>query len=181
MSSFRVRHGAALAFVLAVVLAACGGAPGPAANDPAGTVQAAYAAVTSGGIAKMTDYVCAAKKGDIAKAFGGSGLDALTSAGVSANDFLSAMNVKFANLVVTQTAKTDTTATVTVAGDENVTFDSDKMRTVMKTLLTSQGKPTDDATLNLVMNAMTAQLAQTQKVNQTVQLVNEGGKWLICG
>ncbi|MBA2382753.1 MAG: hypothetical protein H0V73_11640, partial [Chloroflexi bacterium] len=146
-----------------------------------GTVQTAYAAAGSGGIAKMGDYVCAAKKGDLLTAFGGSGTEALTAAGVSGDELFAAMGVTFANVVVTQTAKSDTTATVTVTGDQTITLDKDKMRAIMKTVLTSQGKPTDDATLDLVMNAMGSQLTTTRKMNDTLQLVNEGGKWLICG
>src|SRR5689334_22597636 len=67
-----------------VMAAGCGGAP--AASDPSGTVQAALGAATTGGLAKLADYTCAAKKGDLASAFGGVDTSALQAAGISLND-----------------------------------------------------------------------------------------------
>ena len=181
MGSIHLRRVGALVFAAALMLGACSSAPGGTTSDPVGAVQAAYAAIGSGGLTKMSDYVCAAKKGDLLSAFGSGGTAQLTAAGIKGEDLLAAMSVTFANVVVTQTAKTDTTATVTVTGDQTIAFDKDKMRAIMKTVLTAQGKPTDDATLDLVMNALSSQLTQARKMNDTVKLVNEGGKWLICG
>ena len=82
MGSIHIRRVTALAFALALVLGACGGGPAGAANDPTGVVSAALAAAQSGGIAKLTDFACAAHKNDIAGAFGGGNLGALTAAGV---------------------------------------------------------------------------------------------------
>jgi hypothetical protein len=61
-----------------------------------------------------------------------------------------------------------------------VTIDKDKFRTIMKTMLAAQGAPTDDATLDTAMNAMSGQLSQTQKLDEDVAVVKEDGKWLIC-
>ena len=168
----------ALLGALVIISAACGG--GASGNDPAGTVQAAYAAVSSGGITKIQDYVCAAKKGDLASLFGAGNLQSITAAGVNPDDLFNAMSVSFANLTVTQTAKTDTTATVVVTGDSTISFDKDKFRTIMKTIMAAKGQPTDDATLDRAMALMSTQLTQTRKMNDTVKLVNEGGKWLLC-
>ena len=179
MASTHLRRVGALVFALALALSACGG--GSSANDPAGVVQAAYAAVSSGGISKIQDYVCAAKKGNLASLFGESNMAQLTAAGVNPDELFGAMSVSFANVAVTQTAKTDTSATVTVTGDTTVTFDQAKFRNIMKTILAAQGQPTDDATLDKAMALMAGQLTQTRKMNDTVQLTNEGGKWLICG
>lgn len=178
MGSIRIRS--ALLAALVVVSVACSSGPA-AGSDPAGTVQAAINAVSTGGVAKLADFACAAKKADPLGALGAGNMDSLTQAGVKPEDVFGAMTMTFANVTTTQTAKTDTTATVHVTGDATVTLDKDKMREIIKTMLTTQGKPTDDATLNLVMNAMSGQLSQTQKLDEDVQLVNEGGKWLVCG
>jgi len=176
MQSTRVRS--ALLAALVVVAAACSAAP--AANDPAGTVQAALTAISTGGVAKLADFTCAAKKADPMAALGASNVEALAQAGIKPEDLLAAMSMTVANVVTTQTAKTATTATVHVTGDSTVTLDRDKMRAIMKTVLATQGKPTDDATLDLVMNAMATQLVQTQKIDEDINLVYEGGKWLLC-
>jgi hypothetical protein len=180
MGSIHSRRLAALACALAVALGACSGGPAGAANDPAGVVQAALQAVNSGGLSKLSDYACAAKKNDLS-ALGGGGLGTLTQAGISQADLLAAMSMSFADLAVTQTAKTDTTATVHVTGNSTITFDKDKMKGIMKTMLTAQGQQVNDAMVDAAMAAMTAQFATPQKLDETVNVVNEGGKWLVCG
>jgi len=161
-----------------VMAAACGGAP--AASDPSGTVQAALGAATSGGLAKLGDYTCAAKKGDLASAFGGVDTSALQAAGISLNDLLNALSMKFENVSTTEIAKSAAAATVHVTADLTVAFDKDKMRTIVKAMLAAQSQPVDDATLDVAMNAMSAQLSRSSKIDEDIQLVNEGGKWLVC-
>jgi hypothetical protein len=182
MGSIRPRRARALALAaaLAISLTACGGGGPAAGSDPSGSVQAAIAAVQSGGFAKMADYVCTARKGDLTSAFGTGGLGALAAAGVKPEDLFNAMTLKFDNVATTEVSKTDTAATVHVTGNMTATFDKDKMRVIMKTVLAAQGAPTDDATLDAAMNAMASSLTQTQKLDTDMKMVNEGGKWLIC-
>jgi hypothetical protein len=176
MPTKRFGRAAALAASVLFVLSACGGG---ASSDPQGSVKAAFEAVNSGGLAKMTDFMCAAKRGDPAAVLG-SGISELTQAGVSATDLMNAITVKVSNVTTTEKSKTDKAATVHVTADTQLTFDKDKFRNIMKTVLTAQGKPTDDATLDLVMNALSSQMSQTQKMDEDIELVNEGGKWLVC-
>jgi hypothetical protein len=182
MTSNHLGRVAALAFALALAIGACSGPPGGGStNDPTSTVQSALTAMSTGGIGKVSDFVCAAKKGDLLSAFGGSAsLSALTQAGVKTEDLFAAISMSVANVAVTEKTKTDTTATVHVTGDQTITLDKDKMREIFKTVLTAQGKPADDATLNAVMAAMSSQMTQSQKLDEDLSLVNEGGKWLIC-
>ena len=163
-----------------LVAGACGGSAGTG-NDPQGVVKAAMEAVNSGGLTKLADYACAAKKNDVSSIFGQGGVGGLGAAGIDPASLMDAMKVKVTNVATTESARTDTTATVHVTGDTAITFDKDKMRALMKTVLAAQGKPTDDATLDLLMNAMGSQLTTTQKLDEDVKVVNEGGKWLICG
>jgi hypothetical protein len=179
MGSIRLRGVAALAFSLMVALGACAGSPGPG-SDPQGSVQAAFAAAQSGGILKLTDFACAAHKNDIAGAFGGGNLGALTAAGVKPEDLFSAMSVTFANLTTKEVTKTDSAATVHVTADMSIKVDKDKFKTIAKTMFAAQGLPADDNTVNAMVDAMGTSLSSTQKVDRDVKLVNEGGKWLIC-
>ena len=168
----------ALLGAVVLVSVACGGGAGTA-NDPEGTVKTALAAASSGGIAKLTDYMCAAQKNDPAALFG-TGSDSLKAAGIDPTEMFNAMSISVANLTTSTKTKTDTAATVHVTGDSTVTVDTTKFREIMKKVLAAQGKPADDATLTLVMNAMSAQLSKTSKIDEDIQLVNEGGKWLLC-
>jgi hypothetical protein len=181
MGSIHVRRVTALAFAFAISLAACGGGgPGGAANDPTGVVSAALAAAQSGGIAKLTDFACAAHKNDIAGAFGGGNLGALTAAGVKPDDVFGAMSMSFANVSAKEVTKTDTTATVHVTGDMTITVDKDKFKAIAKTMFTAQGLPADDATLDAMVAQMATTLSVPQKLDSDIQVVNEGGKWLLC-
>ncbi len=179
-----IRHGsrraplAVLFGALLAIAAGCGGSP--SANDPSGAVQAALSAATSGGLAKLSDYSCAAKKGDIANAFGGVDTSALQAAGIDVTDLLGAMSMKFENVSTTQVSKSDSAATVHLSADLTIAFEEDKMRTIMKTMLAAASQPVDDATLDVAMGAMSAGLSRSSKVDEDVQLVNEGGKWLLC-
>jgi hypothetical protein len=177
----RAARAAALVLVVVLAVAGCSGGPGGGpTNDPAGSVTNALAAVSSGGLAKVTDFACAAHKNDLANAFGGGNADALAAAGVKPEDIYNAMAMSFTNVTTKEVSKTDTAATVHVTADMKITIDKDKFKTLMKTMLSAQGQPADDATVDAIMGGMTSALEQSQKFDQDVQVVNEGGKWLLC-
>jgi hypothetical protein len=180
MGSIQIRRVAALVFALAMTLGACGGGAGGAANDPSGAVTAALAAAQSGGLAKLTDFACAAHKNDIARAFGGGNMSALTAAGVKPEDLFGAMSFSFANLTTKEVTKTDTAATVHVTGDMTITVDKEKFKTIAKAMFTAQGLPADDATIDAMVSQMSTTLSSTQKLDEDIKVVNEGGKWLLC-
>jgi len=168
------------ALTLAIMLAACGGGPAGVTNDPAGSVQGAMAAVSSGGLGKMAEFTCAAKKDDLASAFGGGNLGALEAAGIKADDIFNAMSVSFSNITTKEVSKTDTAAKVHVTADMKMTVDPEKFKTILKTMMAAQGQPADDATINAMLTGMASSLSQTQKIDSDIDVVNEGGKWLIC-
>ena len=168
-----------IAVVIAVAAAACGGAAAPNTNEPAGTVKAAFEAAQSGGVARMVDFACAARKDDVTQLFGG-GASSLTALGISLDEVLSAMKVEFKDLQTTEKSKSGTTAVVHVTGTSTITFDPAKMREIVKKVLAAQGQPADDATIDVALNAMGSQLTQTQTLDEDVNVVQEGGTWLLC-
>jgi hypothetical protein len=176
----RAARVAALVLSLVLVTAACGAAGGGPTNDPAGSVTNALAAVSSGGLAKSSDYACAAHKTDLVNAFGGNNAAALAAAGVKPEDVFNAMSMSFTNVTTKEVSKTDAKATVHVTADAKISFDKDKFKALMKTVLTAQGQPADDATLDAMLSGMSGALEQTQKFDEDVEVVNEGGKWLLC-
>ena len=169
----------ALVIVVVVSLAGCGAAGGPA-NDPAGSVANPMSAITSGGLSKVSEFACAAHKNDIANAFAGGNTGALTAAGLKPDDVFNAMSLSFANVSAKEVSKNGNNAVVHVTADMKVSFDKDKFKTLLKTVLAAQGQPTDDATIDAAMTMMSGQLEQTQHMDEDIDVVNEGGKWLIC-
>lgn len=169
-----------LAFVM--MLATACGAAGGGGSDPSSSVKAAFDAAATGGLAKLDDYACAAQKGKVQEAFGGAkGMDELTANGVNASDLMSAMQIKFDNITTKETSKTDKEATVHVNGNMTVTVDPAKFKPILKTYLQAKGLPADDATIDAALTTMAASLSQTQALDEDVKVVNENGKWLICG
>jgi hypothetical protein len=175
----RILRSAVISIVVAVSLAGCGGAPAANSNEPAGAVKAAFDAAQAGGIAKLADFACAKNKDDIAYMFGG-GASQLGALGVDPNDVFDAMKVEFKDVQTTEKSKSGTLAVVHVTGSATVTLDPAKMREVLKSVLAAQGQPVDDATIDIAMNAMGSQLSQTQTMDEDINVVQEGGKWVLC-
>jgi hypothetical protein len=168
------------AFVMMLVTA-CGGAAS-GGGDPSSAVKAAFDAAGSGGLAKLDDFACAAEKGKVAEMFGSAaGMQQLTSAGVDPNQVMSAISIKFDNLTTKESARTDKDATVHVNGNMTVTVDPAKFKPILKTILAAQGLPNDDTTIDAALTAMAGSLSNSQALDEDVKLVNENGKWLICG
>ena len=167
------------AALLIVSVAACGGGIANQ-SDPAGAVKAALDATQSGGITKLADYACEARKGDIASMFGADSVANLTAAGVDPNEVFGAVKFEFKDVQTSEVSKSAESAVVHLSGSMNVSIDETKMRDVMKKVMEAQGQAIDDATLDMVIGAMTTQLSQPTPIDEDVTVVQEGGKWLIC-
>ena len=177
-----LRRGAlAILASTALAVAACGGGA-PNVADPAGAVNAAFGAVEAGGLARVNEFVCAANAGDPTSIFGGDAgsLEDLQAAGVDPNELVDAMKIDFENIQTTETSKSGSAATVHVTGDARITLDEAKFREIMKKVMEAQGLPTDDATIDGVMQMVSGSMSETQAIDEDVELVQENGKWLIC-
>jgi len=78
----------------------------PNLSDPAGTSAPPSKRPKTGGLRKLADYTCAAKKGDFASLFGtGGGLSSLAAAGIDTNTLFDAIKVDFQDLKTTKRAR----------------------------------------------------------------------------
>lgn len=179
----RFLRSAAVAAVLIISLVGCGaaGIGGGGTGDPSSAVKSALEAAQSGGIAKLADYACAAKKGDVENMFGGSGMSGLTELGLNSDEVFGAMKMEFKDIKTTEKSKTGDAAVVNVTGNMVITIDPAKMRDLMKKAMQAQGQPVDDATIDAIIASMGSSLTTTQALDEDIPVVQEGGKWLICG
>ncbi len=99
-------------------VAGCGGGVANQ-SDPAGAVKAALDATQSGGITKLADYACAAKKGDIANMFGGDSVGSLTALGVDPNEVFGAIKFEFKDVQTTEESRSGDSAVVNLTGTMN--------------------------------------------------------------
>jgi hypothetical protein len=178
----RILRSVAFAAVLIVSVAGCSGGPGGGGTgDPSSSVKSALEAAQSGGITKLADYACAAKKDDVENLFAGEGVGGLTELGLNADEVFDAMKMEFKDIQTTEKSRTGDAAVVHVTGNMVITVDPAKMRELMKKAMAAQGQTVDDATLDAVIASMSGSLSQTQPLDEDIQVVQEGGKWLICG
>lgn len=163
---------------LVLVLAACGGAA-PAANDPAGVVRNALSLASAKDITGLTNLACAAQKDEIADSFTG-GLGEIAG-GIDAAQVLQAMTIDTSKVTVGTATESGDTASVPLSGSMSFSFDTAKMRDIMKLALAAQGQPTDDATIDAAMAMLQGFSGQAIPMDgQTMDLVKEGGAWKIC-
>jgi hypothetical protein len=168
-----------VAVILILGVVGCSGS-GANQSDPAGAVKAALEAAQSGGIAKLSEFACAASKDEVANMFSGAGGGSLAGLGISGDDVAGAMKIEFKDIQTSEKSRTGDSAVVHITGTTNITFDAAKLRDLMKKVMEGQGQTIDDATLDTMIASMTTGLGQSQAMDSDVKVVQEGGKWVIC-
>jgi hypothetical protein len=162
---------------LALILAACGGAAAPAANDPAGTVRAALSLTASKDITGLTNLACAAQKDKILESFTGG----LGGSDIDPAEILGAMNIDVSKVTVGAVTETGDSATVALGGTMSFSIDEAKMKEVLKKAAEAQGQAIDDAQLEMAMQMFKGISAQPIPMDgQTMDLVKENGAWKVC-
>ena len=162
--------------VLGALLAGCASA---APDNPAGTVRQAFSLVDQGNIDGVVGLTCEAQKATIRQQFDVSGSLGRVVPGVDVNQLIQAINIDATGLAITQTSASVDKASVQVVGTMKVSVDAPRLRDMFKKLAEQQGQPVDDATLDGLVSTLQA-VSQSIPVNQTVDVVREGGAWKIC-
>ncbi len=169
----------AILTMTAIVLAACGGGAG---GDPTATVREAFKRLEAKQFDQLAELACTDKKDEFAERFDLSGQMAASLPGVDAQKVLDAISVSTTGLDVKEVSRSGNTAVVHVTGQLQLQFDQDKFKEILREVLKAQGLgEVDDAMLDQVMGPALAQAEQTTELNDDVDMVNEGGTWLICG
>jgi hypothetical protein len=99
--------------------------------------------------------------------------------GVDMNAILDAVTLDTAALILQNEVVTGETATVDVRGDIRISFDAERVKPLVKSLLEAQGNPLTDEQLDALLVTL-GRAAQELPVDQTVGLVREGGAWKLC-
>ena len=156
-------------------------AAGDINGEAAQAVKTAFASMATGGVSAIVPFTCAAKQAQVQAAFVGGAAASLSQFGVKPEDLIAAIRITFDNLIIKSVTQSGDTATVAYSANMKIEVDPTKMRAIMKTVLTAQGKPADDAVLDAVMPTLLAQMNKTNNVDSSGQVVKENGKWLLCG
>lgn len=175
----RLLRSVALAAVVIISLAGCSSSGGGSQSDPASAVKSAIDAAQSGGIAKLADYACAAKKSDITGLFGG-GSSGLGTLGITADEISGAMKMEFKDIQTSEKSKSGDNAVVHITGNMTIILDPAKTRDLMKKAMAAASQAVDDAQLDALMASMAGSMTTTQALDEDVAVVQENGKWVLC-
>ena len=173
------RAAVAASAAMLLTIAACSGGIG-GGNDPVSAANAAFAAAESGGFAKLQDYACEAKKGDVASAFGSGNMSQLTALGIDPNEVFNSMKIDFQDMAVTPVSASGSEATVHMKGKVAVSLDQAQARELVKKILEAQGVGATDELIDAAMAQMGSTFSQTNDIDTDVKMVQENGKWVIC-
>jgi hypothetical protein len=168
---------AALAMALSVM-------PGltPLAARAADTPDAAVNAVLDAIVAKQFDQVgslvCEEKRDEVLAQFDLSA--SFSSGGVDAQPLVDSMTLSIDGRDVSVLSEEGDTASVEIAGTLKIAFDEAAAREWVKASLEAAGQPVDDATVDQFMGFLTSTMAEGTDISSTVEVVREGGQWLMC-
>lgn len=163
---------------LAIVVVGCGGSGSTNTGDPVAAVRSMVSLIEAKQFDQLQNVVCADKQDEVANAFNPGAALASGLPGVDPGSILQAMSVKFNNLQATEQSRNGNTATVNVKSDLVMSVDQAKMRDVMRQILSAQGQTVPDQQLDAMIAAFSS--SGNQSIDESVEVVNEGGKWLVC-
>lgn len=163
-----------------LTLVACGGGGG----DPVVVVTDMIKTIQEKKFDRLPNFACAAKKEEVANRFNiSAALAPSLGPNVDAQKVLDAAVFEFINMEYKEVSRSDVQAIVYVKGRLKVTLDPDKFKEPVRELLMAQSP--ENVTDSLVDQVTGFALAQFggfgEDIDITLGLVNEGGKWLICG
>ena len=163
--------------VMSALLSACGGG-GAAAADPTSALKDAMQAVVDKNFDKLAELTCAAKRDQVKDTFNPA--TALGATGVDSAKILDAMTISLKDPTYTKVSEEGDKAVVQFKGAMSMKFDMTKFRAIMKDVLAAQGQTVTDAELDAGLAMIAGQLEQGQALDQKIDMVKEGGKWLMC-
>jgi hypothetical protein len=162
-------------FAIAILVGACNQAP--AADTPDGAVRQAFNLVDQGDIDGLLALTCAAQQDATREQFGFGQLSGAT--GLDLAPLFDALNVDQSGLAVTTKSIQGDQAEVHLGGTLGFSFDAGRLRELFRQLAEQQGVPVDDAMLDSMITMLQG-TTQSLPLNQTVDVVREGGTWKLC-
>ncbi len=164
-----------VAMLAGLALAACGG--GATASDPVATVKDMMQAVVDKKLDKITDYACAAKKDEVKQQFD---LASALGGGLDPQKILDVMTFSIENAEYNKLSENGDKATVQMKAKLIIKIDKEKFKSVITDMAKAQGQDLPADQLGPMVDQAATQLEQGQNIDNTVELVKENGKWLIC-
>jgi hypothetical protein len=169
----------AMAIMLGLSVLACGAGGGGGGDDPTTPVKGVISAIGARQFDKIADYACAAKKEEVKTQFDfatqmAGSLEGIPN--VKANDIVNAMSFTFENVTYKEDSRSGDTAKVSMAGTMKIAIDKAKITSILQ----AAGGDTAAAMVDTLTAGIDAMSGTGIPMDSTVDVVKEGGKWLIC-
>jgi len=100
--------------------------------------------------------------------------------GIDPQDLLDAFSFNFGELSYEETMRDESTARVRIYGPMWMEVDGEKLASFLKNAAIAQGRPVNEEEVSVLVALFSAMAGQETPVESDVQLVKEGGKWLVC-
>jgi hypothetical protein len=171
---------AGLALVGLVACQGSGGGGGAAAGTPEAAVQNVLDALREERFSDIGPMVCSAKRDQILRQIDIATALASSAPGIDPQEILDAMTMAFDDLQVTRLSEAGDKALVSVKGKLTIAIDEAKARDLVRAMLTATGKTPTDEQVDRFLPILTAQLEKGQPIDSQVEVVREGGAWLVC-
>jgi len=170
----------AAAVLASLTLASCSG--GGAGGDPVSTVQEVFRRMEAKQFSQIAELACSARRAELSEQLDLGKAMSASLPGIDPQQLLDSMTIKLNNLDVKESSRSGDQAVVHVKGQLSLSFDPEKFKPILKEILKAQGLgDVDDAMLDQFLGPMLEQAEQGTDMDDDVELVNEGGTWLICG
>jgi hypothetical protein len=164
-----------MGMVIAILVSACNTAP--AADSPDAAVREAFRLVDEGNLDGLLAITCASQQESTREQFGFGQLSGGT--GLDLAPLFAAVNVDQSGLAVTTQAIEGDRAEVHLGGTLGFSFDAAQLRDLFRQLAEQQGVPVDDASLDQMITMLQG-TTQSLPLNQSIEVVREGGTWKVC-
>ncbi len=151
----------------------------PNPSTPADAIREAFRLVDQGNLEGLVALTCQAQQATIRRQFDFSDLGASLGADVDLSPLFTAIELDASELSVSETSISGDRAGVLIAGPMTLRFDAEQLRDVFGRLAEQQGQAVDPARFDALIAALQA-TSHTVSVNETVDVVREGGGWKLC-
>lgn len=153
-------------------------------TGPVDAVTTAYEAALAAGLpAQLRFFACVyggAEANQFSDLFAGLAILALTSSGVSADEFAAAFGTSFDAFEASEKSRTAYTAIVHVSVRVTLTPDINKLREMMRRGATDLGSQFDEAAIDAALNAIIGSAHVARTIEHDVEVTQDEGSWLAC-
>ena len=128
---------------------------------------------------KANEYFCQAREAQFEQGLK-EGFKDLEAMGLDPDALISALQIEMEDMTYEEKSREENRAVVHVAGQMMVAFDAEQLQAALEAVAEVQGETLSDEQLALFAMMFSAIGAQQIPVEGDIELIDEGGRWVVC-